>query len=107
MAAAVPDRVPNPMLADRGVVTSIGGCAGRLMKGGPVVEDHIYRKTEIVGSSEHGLEQAINNGIKRARKTLRHLDWFEVTEICGYLGGDLQETCQYQVTMKVGFRIEE
>jgi flavin-binding protein dodecin len=71
------------------------------------MEDHVYSKTEIVGSSQEGLEKAINNGIQRARKTLRHLDWFEVTEIRGFLGGDSGETCQYQVTMKVGFRVEE
>ena len=71
------------------------------------MEDHVYSKTEIVGSSREGLEQAITNGIERARKTVRHLDWFEVTEIRGYLGGDDAECCQFQVTMKVGFRVEE
>jgi flavin-binding protein dodecin len=67
----------------------------------------VYRKTEIVGSSPDGLEQAINNGLERARKTLRHLDWFEVTDIRGFLGTDTDPTCQYQVTMKVGFRLDE
>jgi flavin-binding protein dodecin len=70
----------------------------------------VYRKTEIVGSSGDGLQQAIEAGISRARKTLRHLDWFEVTEIRGYLGGDDGQagSPQYwQVTMKVGFRLDE
>ncbi len=70
-------------------------------------EDHVYRKSEIVGTSMQGLEDAITNGIGRARRTLRHLDWFEVTEIRGFLGTDEEETCQYQVTMKVGFRLDE
>jgi len=52
------------------------------------MNDSVYRKTEIVGSSADGLQPAIEAGIMRARKTLRHLDWFEVTEIRGYLGGD-------------------
>ena len=74
------------------------------------MQDSVYRKTEIVGSSAAGLQQAIEAGISRARQTLRHLDWFEVTEIRGYLGGDGPEdgSAEYwQVTMKVGFRLEE
>ena len=70
----------------------------------------VYRKTEIVGSSGEGLQQAIEAGISRARRTLRHLDWFEVTEIRGYLGGNDREDGApeyWQVTMKVGFRLEE
>jgi hypothetical protein len=45
-----------------------------------------YRKTEIVGTSPDGIETAVGNGIGRARKTLRNLDWFEVTEIRGFVG---------------------
>lgn len=70
----------------------------------------VYRKTEIVGSSGDGLQEAIQAGITRARKTLRHLDWFEVTEIRGYLGdadGQDGSPDYWQVTMKVGFRLEE
>ena len=72
--------------------------------------DAVYRKTEIVGSSSAGLQQAVEAGIVRARKTLRHLDWFEVTEIRGYLGGDERSDGSpeyWQVTMKVGFRLDE
>ena len=71
---------------------------------------NVYRKTEIVGSSSDGIEAAIRAGIERARKTIRHLDWFEVTEIRGYLGGDDAgggSPEYFQVTMKVGFRVEE
>jgi flavin-binding protein dodecin len=74
---------------------------------GEAMSDAVYSKSEIVGTSPSGIEAAINNGISRARKTLRHLDWFEVTEIRGYLGGETEEDAYYQVTMKVGFRIEE
>ncbi len=67
--------------------------------------DHTYKVTEIVGSSSTGLDDAINNGIARASKTLRNLDWFEVTDIRGALTDGA--IAWYQVTMKVGFRLED
>ena len=45
--------------------------------------DHTYKITEIVGSSPDSIDDAIKNGIGRATKTLRNLDWFEVTDIRG------------------------
>ena len=67
--------------------------------------DHTYKITEIVGSSDEGLDGAIRNGIARASKTLRNLDWFEVTDIRGAMNdGDI---VWFQVTMKVGFRLED
>jgi flavin-binding protein dodecin len=68
------------------------------------MDDHVYRITEIVGSSSDSLDSAIRNGIERAGQTLRHLDWFEVSEIRGSLH---QGNFYFQVTMKVGFRLEE
>jgi dodecin len=64
-----------------------------------------YRVTEIVGTSQTTLDDAIRNGIERASKTLRSLDWFEVTEIRGHLEDGAIE--HYQVGMKVGFRLED
>lgn len=69
------------------------------------MSDHTYRVTEIVGSSPDGVDQAIRNGVKRAAETLRNLDWFEVTEIRGHL--EQGEVGHVQVTMKVGFRLDE
>ncbi|WKX68779.1 dodecin [Streptomyces sp. XD-27] len=66
---------------------------------------HTYRVTEIVGTSHHGLDDAIRNGIGRATQTLRHLDWFEVTEIRGQILDGKPE--HYQVGLKVGFRLED
>ena len=66
--------------------------------------DRTYRVTEIVGTSKEGLNQAITNGITRAGETLRHLDWFEVTDIRGHLEDGA--IGHYQVTMKVGFRLD-
>jgi dodecin len=69
------------------------------------VMDHVYRVTEIVGSSPESLDRAIRNAVARANSTLRNLDWFEVTEIRGHIAdGDV---AHYQVTLKVGFRLDE
>jgi flavin-binding protein dodecin len=69
------------------------------------MSDHTYRVTEIVGSSSDGVDQAIRSGIQRAAQTLRNLDWFEVIQIRGHLeDGDVAHV---QVTMKVGFRLED
>jgi dodecin len=67
--------------------------------------DHVYRVTEIVGSSPNSLDEAIRNGIGRATQTLRHVDWFEVTEIRGAVQED--QLSYFQVGMKVGFRLDE
>lgn len=67
--------------------------------------DRTYRVTEIVGTSPEGTDQAIRNGIERASRTLRHLDWFEVTQVRGQVTGD--SVSHFQVTMKLGFRLED
>jgi hypothetical protein len=67
--------------------------------------DGVYRVTEIVGSSSTGVAEAIEVAATRAAQTLRHLDWFEVTDIRGHFDNDV--IAHYQVTMKVGFRLEE
>ena len=69
------------------------------------MSDHIYRVTEIVGSSPDGVDQAIRNAITRASQTLRNLDWFEVTEIRGHLQDG--QVAHIQVSLKVGFRLDE
>ncbi|GAA3309015.1 dodecin [Streptomyces cinereospinus] len=69
------------------------------------MSNHTYRVTDIVGTSPEGVDQAIRNGITRASRTLRNLDWFEVTEVRGQL--DNGEIAHWQVSMKVGFRLED
>ena len=66
----------------------------------------VYAVSEIVGSSTDSIEEAVNNALERARKTLRNLDWFEVTEIRGHLGDD-GSVAHYQVTLKLGFKMED
>ncbi|MFB7907952.1 dodecin [Kitasatospora sp. NPDC056076] len=67
--------------------------------------DHVYRVTEIVGSSTESVASAIRNGVERASRTLRNLDWFEVTEIRGHI--EEGQVKHYQVGLKVGFRLED
>lgn len=67
--------------------------------------DRTYRVTELVGTSKEGLDAAITNAISRAGETLRHLDWFEVTQIRGHIVDNAID--HYQVGLKVGFRLED
>jgi dodecin len=67
--------------------------------------DRTYRVTEIVGTSPQSIDAAVNNGLRRAAQTLRHLDWFEVTQIRGQLENG--QVAHFQVGMKVGFRLED
>ena len=69
------------------------------------MSNRTYRVTEIVGTSDEGVDQAIKNGIARANESLRHLDWFEVTEIRGHIRDG--QVDHVQVGMKVGFRLED
>lgn len=67
--------------------------------------DHVYRVTEIVGSSPNSTDEAIRNAIARANATVRHLDWFEVTETRGHIENG--QIGHFQVTLKIGFRLED
>ena len=67
--------------------------------------DNVYSVSEIVGSSKESVDDAIRGAVARASKTLRNLDWFEVSEIRGHI--EDQQVSHFQVTMKVGFRLEE
>jgi len=69
------------------------------------MSNHTYRVTEIVGTSPEGVDTAIRNGLARASATLRHVDWFEVVSVRGELENG--EDAHFQVTMKVGFRLED
>ncbi|WP_327679762.1 dodecin [Kitasatospora sp. NBC_00458] len=69
------------------------------------MSEHVYRVTEIVGSSTESIDAAIRNGVERASRTLRNLDWFEVTQVRGHLAeGRVQH---YQVGLKIGFRLDD
>ncbi|HEY6889368.1 MAG TPA: dodecin [Solirubrobacter sp.] len=67
------------------------------------MSDHVYKSVEITGSSPEGIQKAIDNALDKAGQTLRNLDWFEVVNIRGALQEDVRH---YQVTLKIGFRLE-
>jgi flavin-binding protein dodecin len=68
------------------------------------VSDHIYRITEVVGSSSESVQAAIDAGIARVARTVRNVEWFEATEIRGRVEDG--QIAAYQVSLKVGFRLE-
>jgi dodecin len=67
--------------------------------------DHVYKVVELVGSSEESVTKAIDKAITKAAQTIRHLGWFEVTQVRGHIENG--KVAQYQVTMKAGFRLED
>ena len=73
-------------------------------KGEVMAKNNTYAISEIVGTSDVSLSEAIDNGVATAAKTLRNLDWFEVVSMRGGIAGDA--VAEYQVTMKVGFRYD-
>jgi hypothetical protein len=66
---------------------------------------HTYKIIELVGSSTIGTDDAISNAIAKASLTVKHLDWFEVVETRGHIVDG--KVAHYQVTIKIGFRIED
>lgn len=66
-------------------------------------DHHTYKKIEVVGSSKTSIEDAIGNALAECAKSVRNMDWFEVTETRGHIEGG--KVGHYQVTLKVGFRI--
>ena len=69
------------------------------------MSNRTYRVTEIVGTSPEGIDAAVRNGIERAARTLRHLDWFEVTQVRGHIENGAID--HWQVTLKVGFTLDD
>jgi dodecin len=67
--------------------------------------DHVYRIIQVAGSSEKSIEDAIQNAVGRASRTLRQLGWFEVTETRGHVEDG--KVAHYQVTLKVGFTLDD
>ena len=66
---------------------------------------HVYSISEVVGSSPEGIEAAVGNAVAKASTTVRNLDWFEVTDIRGQLADGA--VAHWQVTVKLGFRLED
>ncbi len=69
------------------------------------MSNHIYKHIELIGSSSIGIEDAIQTAIARASKTVRNMRWFQVLETRGQIENN--KVAHWQVTMKVGFTLEE
>jgi dodecin len=69
------------------------------------MSNHVYKSVEITGSSPDGVKEAIDGAIAKASQSLRNLDWFEVTSVRGQIADG--SVAHYQVTLKIGFRLED
>ncbi|MGD2105350.1 MAG: dodecin family protein [Anaerolineae bacterium] len=67
--------------------------------------DKVYKKIEVVGTSRMNLEDAIQNAVAKSAKSIRELSWFEVDEIRGRIEED--NVTQWQVTVRIGFAVDE
>jgi len=67
--------------------------------------NHVYAISEVVGTSPNGIEDAVANAVSKASSTVRNLDWFEVLNVRGQLSDGA--VAHWQVTVKLGFRLED
>ena len=67
--------------------------------------DHVYKSIELTGSSKSSIEDAVSQAIEKASKTLRNIQWFQVTETRGHVVKG--KVAHWQVTIKVGFTLED
>jgi dodecin len=68
------------------------------------VSDHVYRLSEVVGSSPTSVDDAIRTAIGKAAQTVRNIEWFQAQEIRGQVVDG--EVAYFQVTVKIGFRVD-
>jgi len=68
------------------------------------MSEHVYKQIDLVGSSTVSSDDAVKTALERASKTLKNLDWFQVTEVRGHLENG--RIAHWQVALKVGMRLE-
>jgi dodecin len=69
------------------------------------MSDHVYKTVEVTGSSTEGSDDAIRRAVSKASQSLRRLEWFTVEEVRGHLRDGA--VGHWQVTVKIGFRLED
>ena len=69
------------------------------------MSNHVYRLSEIVGSSPTSVDDAIRTGIRKAAETVRNIEWFEVQQVRGHVVDG--EVAHVQVALKIGFRVDD
>jgi flavin-binding protein dodecin len=89
---------------DRVVRARVGSLEHRARTEEDGVSDHVYRLSEVVGSSRTSVDDAIRTAIQKASQTVRNIEWFQTSEVRGQVvDGDV---AYYQVTLKIGFRVD-
>jgi flavin-binding protein dodecin len=69
------------------------------------MSDHVYKKVELTGSSPKGIEDAVQQALGRANKTIHNMRWFEVVDVRGHINDGA--VAHWQVTIKVGFTLDD
>lgn len=69
------------------------------------MSEHVYKTIELVGSSTTSIEDAVQNAVRRASKTIHNIRWVEVLQTRGHV--DQGAVQHWQVVLKVGFTLEE
>jgi dodecin len=67
--------------------------------------ERTYGLIEVVGTSSVSIEDAVSSAVERTAKTTRHVDWFEVTQVRGYVRDGAVD--HFQVSLKLGYRLED
>lgn len=67
--------------------------------------DHVYKMTELIGTSDKSIEDAVNGAVARANKTVRNMRWLEVKEVRGHIESGV--ISEWQVVMRIGFTLED
>jgi len=69
------------------------------------MSDTVFKLIELTGTSGKSLEDAIQNAVAKASKTVHNMSWFEVTETRGAIRDG--KVAQWQVTLKIGFKVDD
>jgi dodecin len=69
------------------------------------MSEHVYKILELTGSSPTSIEDAVQNAIRKAGKTVRRMQWFQVTDTRGHI--EEGNVSHWQVTLKVGFTLDD
>lgn len=70
-----------------------------------IMKNQVYKLIELTGTSTDSIEDAVNNAVKRAHKTVKNLCWFQVVETRGSITKG--KVLHWQVTIKVGFTVDD
>ena len=69
------------------------------------MSDHVYPITEVVGSSTESIDDAIRTAVATASKSIKNIEWFQVTETRGHVENG--QVAHFQVSVKLGFRLDK